>query len=459
MLHVNLFNTQMSPPALTREEKCRPSRIFFKTMRLTFFCLWLAWCTCAQVILAAPFTLARKDALPDLPGTTSSYLLNRLPASNERFLLSRELLDRSLPGGANPLKLWVSAWNGEPLTGELPDQAIAGRGDWAIDATGTHAALIVVSPAPEGTNTVETLLVFRDLSLVARYPLKASNTWIASVSPQGHVVCRSSVNPTYGYIFTPGKPASTRAYPSLFLNWDYLSGAAVYAADRAVTVLGADKKPVMNVTVPFPVANATLFEDGSLLVGSQPIGGGPRWRILFDKAGKQLGESVFREWTQLPEFVPLKDTEDPATTPRTRQSSPYLMSVEQSGIEIRYRQTLAIGDRLPVSNTLRPQFGFDAAGHLYTLMNRRHVGGTTSEQIIQRSILFPPGAVEPDEMLTSADVARDLGWKSAIIYSMTVAMDGRWLAVTATPDDTRHGSVWWLLQYRLAPPEKNTVEQ
>jgi len=210
------------------------------------------------------------------------------------------------------------------------------------------------------------------------------------------------------------------------------------------------------VTLPFVVKKAASLEDGSIIAGSQPIGqSGASWRVLFSSGGKRVNEAVFGDWTSLPSTFP-QDDNTLATGRRRRQISPYLANFADGKVEIRYKKTLAPGDNCLASNAYHPFTCFDSRENIYTLMNRELHGDDTavalSEQSVVRTHIFSPAGEAPQTLISGADIAQEMGWKSAFIYSMTVSTDGDWLALTITPDDARNYTEWWVLQYRIIHP-------
>lgn len=401
-------------------------------------------------------TLARKDRLPNLPGSNNCYTLNRLPSTESRFLVARELFDHSLPGGKDPVYFTICHWDAPMAGAALPEVAIAGQGDRAVDSSGVVTALICSMVMPDKVaDSGDRLLIFRDLNLLARIDLPERGMWIAGISSDGQTVCRLDSRPNTAYLFAPGKATVIRTYPGTFLNWEARHGWAMYAVDRAVTMTTADNKPLYTATLPFLAKKATLFDDGTALIGSQPIGPDRlSWRVLLDDKGRQTGEAVFGDWGYLPDELPQgRNVEDNA--PAARKLSPCFLSFTGKELEIRYKNTLGVGASQPMSNTVRPQHCVDSRGNVYRLMNREIRGETRAEeplhyvQSVLTSLIFPVEKSVPRVLIDSNNVAREMEWQRAFIYSMTVSVDGNWLALTVTPDDRRNYTEWWLLQYRI----------
>ena len=400
--------------------------------------------------------LARKDRLPDLPGATSSYEFNQLPSTETRFLLARRLSTRPLAGGLNAVDYWTCRWEMVPPGDAATDTGIAGVGNWGADASGAYAALLLSCPMPGGKPAVDRLFIFHDLTRVASYDLAERGMWITTVTSDGQVVCRCEKNPGTAYFYVPGRAPYTRTFPGLFLNWDAARGWAIYASERVITVTDFENRKVFTATLPFIVKKATSLEDGSIIVGSQSIGqNGGSWRVLYTSGGKRVSEAVFGDWAPLPSEFPQED-KPLVTGKRRRQNSPYLASFSEGTVEIRYKKSLAPADSCLASNAFHPFTCIDSRENIYTLMNRELPGDDTavalSEQSVVRTHVFLPAGESPQTLLTGMDIAKEMGWKSAFLYAMTVSTDGDWLALTITPDDARNYTEWWVLQYHIIHP-------
>ena len=422
--------------------------------------------------------LLRQDRLPDLSGNVTSYNLDTLTPTEDRFLLVAETTTQFTKGN-----IWAVKWGEAPLGQAVIDRLAVMCNDYIATPDGKASAMKLVLDGEKQ----QPVYLLRDLAVAARFDLSQyADAWMANISPDGKLVCRLGDEEKRALFLFPDGRMEVRSYPGVFLNWDFPRGRAILREDREVFVMQGSKT-LFKTKLSFVPTGAWTFGDGTLMVRSRSIGGddGPAWRMTFDDKGKVKGEAVFGEWIGFPDLIvnrweylepappplapplppptvaPPPSTVPPPPPPQgpttERLPSSVLLSVESGQLIARHVDSLQWIGSAPASNAMQECNGVDSHKRIYTLMSEPpdpKADTTVGFETVYHLPHYVSGVnIKPFPLVNSAEVAKQLNIPSAWIYSMTVSPDGNYLALAVTRSDKEAWRQWWLVQYRIVHPK------